>query len=32
VLIFNDDCEVVTNPHAAEREAIQSLHESLAQA
>jgi len=32
VMIFNDDCKVVTNPRAAEREAIQSLHELLAEA
>lgn len=32
VMIFNDDCEIVTNPHAAERESIQALHESLDEA
>ena len=29
VMIFNDHCEVAIDPHAAERQAIQSLHDSL---
>lgn len=32
VMIFNDECKVVTDPHAAERKAIQALHESLDEA